>query len=91
MTLFEWWSALEVKCLLHKGIKSRITAIFVIFLKHIFLKITVSITLTVVNRRNKEFFLVIILLIVFFRNYLSQKSRLFGQIGPIFENMCHEN
>ena len=27
----------------------------------------------------------------FFFNYLSQKSRLFGQTSPIFENMYHEN
>ena len=46
------------KCLLHKGIKSRTTAIFVIFLKRIFLKITVSITLKVVNRLNNKSVLV---------------------------------
>ena len=74
----------------YKGIKSRITAIFVISLKHIFLKITVSITLKVVNRLSKKFVLVAIFLF-FFCNYLSQKSRLFGQISPIFENMYHEN
>ena len=44
------WLRSEVS--LHKGIKSRITAILVILLKHIFLKITVLITLKVVNRPN---------------------------------------
>ena len=79
-----------MKCLLHKGIKSKITAIFVIFLKHIFLKITVSINLKVVNRPNKKFVLVAIFWI-FFCNYVSQKRRLFDQISLIFENMYHKN
>ena len=65
------WLRSEVS--LHKGIKSRITAILVIFLKHIFLKITVLITLKVVNRPNKKFVLVAIFLICFC-NHLSQKS-----------------
>ena len=80
-----------MKCLLHKGIKSRITAIFVIFLKHIFLKITVSITLKVVNRPNKKFVLFAIFLNCCFAIICHKKSRLFGQIGLIFENMYHEN
>ena len=60
---------------------------FVIFLKHSFLKITFSITLKVVNKPNKKF----VLVGIFFFNYLSQTSRLFAQISPIFENMYHEN
>ena len=82
-----------MKCLLHKGIKSRIAAIFVLFLKHIFLKITVSINLKVANRPNKKFVLVAIFLncFFFFAIICHKKSRLFGQISPIFENMYHKN
>ena len=81
---------LRSEVFLQKGIKLRIATIFVTFLKHIFLKITVSMSLMGMNRPNKKFVLVAISLIFFF-NYLSQKSCLFGQISPIFENMYHEN
>ena len=80
-----------MKCLLHKGIKSRIAAIFVIFLKHIFLKINVSITLKVVNRP-KKFVLVAIFLNYFFAIICHKKVvYLHGQISPIFENMYQKN
>ena len=63
-----------MKGLWHKGIKSRITAIFVIFLKLIFLKITVSITFKVVNRPYKNFFLVAIFLDCFFFAIICHKK-----------------
>ena len=78
MTLLDWWSAWEVKGLWHKGIKSRITAIFVIFLKHIFLKITVSISLKVVNRPNKKFVLVVTFQIVFLQLFVTKESFIFS-------------
>ena len=71
-----------MKCLLHEGIKSRITAIFVIFLKHIFLKITVSITLKVVNRPNKKFVLVAIFLIVFLQLFVTKKVVHLVKLAP---------
>ena len=67
-------------CVLHKDIKSRTTAIFVIFLKRIFLKIPVSFTLRVVNRPNKKFVLVTIFFILFFAIICYKKSCLFGKI-----------
>ena len=71
-----------MKGLWHKGIKSRITAIFVIFLRHIFLKITVSITLKFVNRPNKKFVLVAIFKNCFFAIICHKKVVYLLKLAP---------
>ena len=82
---------LEGKCILYKGIKSRTTAIFVIFVRRSFLKVTVSIMLKNANRPKEKFFLFTYFLNFFFAIICHKKSRLFGKISPIFENTCYKN